>query len=53
MLGIRTADPDPPKQLGLVRANMHVAGVVEHFADRDAAAEQLLASGVASATPKL
>ena len=45
MLGIRTADPDPPKQIGLVRAGVH-AVAVEHFADLDAAIEQLFAGGL-------
>src|SRR5205823_4826357 len=27
MRGIRTADPEPPKQVGLIRASVHVAGV--------------------------
>ena len=46
MLGIRTADPEPPKQVGLVRAGVHAAGVVEHLADLDAATEQLVAGGL-------
>src|SRR5882672_397129 len=46
MLGIRTADPDPSKQVGLVRARVHASGVVEHFADLDAAIEQLFAGGL-------
>ena len=46
MLGIRTADPEPPKQIGLVRAGVHVAGVVEHLADLDAATEQFVAGGL-------
>ena len=46
MLGIRTADPEPPKQVGLVRASVHAAGVVEHLADLDAAIEQLVAGGL-------
>src|SRR3984893_15985727 len=45
MLGIRTANPAPPKQVGLVRASVHAAGVVERLADLDAATEQLLAGG--------
>jgi hypothetical protein len=40
MLGIRTADPDPSKQVGLVRASVHAGVVVERFADLDAAIEQ-------------
>jgi hypothetical protein len=46
MLGIRTADPDPSKQVGLVRARLHICGVVEHFADLDAAIEPLFAGGL-------
>ena len=46
MLGIRTADPEPPKQVGLVRASVHAGGVVEHLADLDAATEQLVAGGL-------
>src|SRR6267378_4318853 len=46
MLGIRTADPEPPKQVGLIRASVHAAGVVEHLADLDAATEQLAAGGL-------
>ena len=34
MLGMRTADPNTPEQVGLVRAGMDVAGVVERLADR-------------------
>src|SRR5580704_18602878 len=45
MLGIRTGDPEPPKQVGLVRAGVHAAGVVENLADLDAASEQLVAGG--------
>ena len=46
MLGIRAADPNPPKQVGLVRAVVHAAAVVEHLADRDAATEQFVAGGL-------
>src|SRR5882724_11916521 len=46
VLGIRTANPDPPKQIGLVRADVRVAGAVEHLADLDAATEQLVAGGL-------
>src|SRR5271167_5172631 len=42
MLGIPTADPAPPKQVGLVLASVHAAGVVEHLADPDATTEQLV-----------
>src|SRR5271166_6460275 len=44
MLGIQTADPAPPKQVGLIRASVHAGVVVEHLADLDAAPEQLFAS---------
>ena len=46
MLGIRTADPGLPKQVGLVCASVHAAGAVEHLADLDAATEQLFAGGL-------
>src|SRR5207302_10765799 len=42
MLGIRTADPDPTKQVGLVWAGMHVARIVEYLADLNAATEKLI-----------
>jgi hypothetical protein len=42
MLGIWTADPEPPKQVGLVRASID-AFVVEHLTDLDAEVEQFLA----------
>src|SRR5262252_5362710 len=45
MLRIRTADPDSPKQIGLVRACVDVVATVEHFAYLDAAIEQLFAGG--------
>src|SRR5688572_27555551 len=45
-LGIRTADPNTPEQVGLVRASVHVASAVERRADLDAATEQLLASSL-------
>jgi hypothetical protein len=45
MPGIRTADPHPSKQKGLVRASGHAAAV-EHFADLDAATEQFGAGGL-------
>ena len=50
MFGIRTADPDPPKQVGFVRASVHAVCVVEHFADFDAATEQLLRAASMSET---
>jgi len=43
MLGIRTADPEPPKQVGLVRASVHAAGVVEHLARVDAVRDEFVA----------
>ena len=43
MLGIRTADPEPPKQVGLIRAGVHAAAVVENLGDLDAASQQLVA----------
>src|SRR5574341_703464 len=46
MLGIRTADPEAPKQVRLVRTSVHTAGVVEHLADLDAATKQLFAGGL-------
>ena len=46
ILGIRAADPEPAKQVGLVRARVHDAGVVEHFTDLDAATEKLVADGL-------
>jgi hypothetical protein len=46
MVGIRTADADPPKQVWLVRASVHTGGVVEHLADLDAATKQLFAGGL-------
>src|SRR5262245_21462446 len=46
MLGIRTADPMPPEQVGLVRAGMDAAGAVEHLADLGTPAEKLLPRGL-------
>src|SRR5258705_5716547 len=43
MLGIRTADPEPPKQVGLVSASVHAARVVEHFGRVDAVRDEFLA----------
>ena len=45
MRGIRATQANPPKQIGLVRAGVH-ALVVKHFADLDAATEQLGAHGL-------
>jgi len=42
MLGIRTADPEPPKQVGLVRASVHAAGV-EYLGRVDAVRDQFVA----------
>ena len=46
MLGIRTADSELSKQVGPVRARVHTGGIVEHFADLDAAIEQVFAGGL-------
>src|SRR5215467_8270338 len=46
MLGIRTADPEPPKQVRFVRTSVHTAGVVKHLADLDASTKQLSAGGL-------
>ena len=46
MLGVRTVDPDPPKQVGLVRTGVGVGGAMKHFADLNAATEQILAGGL-------
>src|SRR5215510_11904529 len=46
MLGIRTANPEAPKQVRLVRTSIHTAGVMEHLADLDAATKQLFAGGL-------
>src|SRR5271165_5399167 len=46
MLWIHTSDSQPPEQVRFVRASVHAGSVVEHFADRDAATEQLFASGL-------
>src|SRR5690348_14847529 len=45
MLGIRTADAEPSKQVGLVRTNVHVTRAVEHFADLNAATQETVSSG--------
>ena len=45
MLGMRTADPEPPEQVRFVRADMLAGGVMEHLADLDAATEQLVTGG--------
>src|SRR6476660_5776462 len=46
MLRIRTAEAYPPKQVGLVRACVHVVAAVECFADLDAALDQFFAGGL-------
>src|SRR6202044_250607 len=46
VLGIRPAYAQPPKQVWLVIAGVHAGGIVEHFADLDAATEQFVAHGV-------
>src|SRR5271167_1699640 len=43
MLGVPTADPLPPKQVGLIWASVYAAGVMEHLADLDGATQQLSA----------
>jgi hypothetical protein len=48
MLGIRTVDPTPSKQVGLVRAGVRIAGAVEYLADPNAAMEQTSVTGFAS-----
>ena len=45
MLGIGTADTDPAKQVGIVRARVYVGCAVEHLADLNAATEQFVAGG--------
>src|SRR5262252_10634730 len=46
MIGIRTVDPETPKQVRLVRASVHTPGVMEHLADLDTATKQLFAGGL-------
>ena len=46
MLRVRTANPAPPKQVGLVRTGVNAVGVVEHFADLYAATDQFVAGGL-------
>ena len=46
MRGIATLNPNPPEQVGLVRASVNIAGAVEHLADLNAATEQILAGSV-------
>src|SRR5580693_3951866 len=46
MLGIRAADPTPPKQIGLVPTGVHAAGVVERLAHLHAASKQIVAGGL-------
>lgn len=46
MLGVRTVDPDPPKNVRFVRPSVHIAGTVEHLADLNAMAEKILARGL-------
>src|SRR5215471_11997883 len=45
MLRVRTAGPKSSKQVGLVRTGVHVAAV-KHFADFDAATQQLFSRGL-------
>ena len=44
MLGVPTADPFPPKQVGLIWASVYAAGVMEHLADLYAATQQFSAA---------
>jgi hypothetical protein len=46
MLGIRTADPTPPEQVGLVRAVVYAGRVVKHLADLNSATQELVAGGL-------
>ena len=43
MPGVRTADPVPPKQKGLVRSGVYAVGGMEYLADLDTAATQVVA----------
>jgi hypothetical protein len=43
VLGIQTANSTPPKQIGLVRAGVLIAGIMKHLADLDTAVAQLVA----------
>jgi hypothetical protein len=42
MLRILTPDPEPPKQVGLIRASVYTAAIVEDLACRDAMREELV-----------
>src|SRR5579862_569137 len=44
MFRIRTADPDAPKQVGLILAGVRAGSAVKHLADIDAMAAQLFSS---------
>ena len=46
MSRVGTIDPLPSKQIGLVRAGVYAADIVEHFADLDTAREQFFAGGL-------
>jgi hypothetical protein len=46
LLGIRTAYPAPPKQVGFVRAVVRAGRVVEHLADLNSTTEELVAGGL-------
>src|SRR5881396_3507480 len=45
MFGIGTADAEPSKQVGVIRASVY-AFAVEHFADLDATTKQIGAGGL-------
>ena len=46
LLGIRTANPEAPKKVGLVRTSVNDVGLVKYLADLDTATEQVLADGL-------
>ncbi len=50
MLGIETANPEPPKEIGLVCSSMQVAGGVEQLTDLDAMPEEPLRAASMSET---
>ena len=43
MIGIRTAHPQPAKQIGFVRTGINPGSIVEYFADGNSATQQLVA----------
>src|ERR1700753_1390791 len=46
MLRIDAGNPKSAEQIWLVLAGMHIAGILKHFADRDAASEEFVAGGL-------